>query len=166
LASRTGGAECATEAKRATPPSPCDSRRVRLASSAAIALVLACAVAHASEEEPGVEIVTRTTPGAKGRVTVSLTLLPRAGHRIHADAPIVLRPHARGAHLERALYTRGDAVDPRAEAPRFELVLSSVSAEAELDVACAFTICRGARCRPVETSVRAGDLTGTRPPAR
>lgn len=136
----------------------------------ALALLLAAApIVRASDGDgdPGVELVTRATPGAKGRVTLSLTLLPRAGHRLHPDAPIVLHPRARGARLERALYTRADAVDPRAEAPRFELVLTvEDAANAAVDVACAFTLCRGDRCRPVETTARAADLSGTRATSR
>jgi hypothetical protein len=147
-------------------------RRALTALAVVVALSAMCgASARAADGEsaldPGIELVTRATPGAKGRVTVSLTLLPRAGHRLHPDAPIVLRPRARGARVERAIYTRADAADPRAEAPRFELVLTVEDpATAAVDVACAFTLCRGDRCRPVETTARAADLTGTRTTSR
>ena len=87
--------------------------------------------------------------GQKG--AVSLTLLPRSGARIDGDAPLVIRLSADGAKLPRALYQREDAVDPRAEAPRFELALSPERADWKLTAHVIAWVCRGARCRPVET---------------
>lgn len=91
----------------------------------------------------------KLTVGQKG--AVSLTLLPHSGARLDGDAPVVIRLTADGARLPRALYQREDAVDPRAEAPRFELALSPERADWKLTAHVIAWVCRGSRCRPVES---------------
>jgi hypothetical protein len=92
-------------------------------------------------------------PVAKGqRGAVSLTLLPRAGNRLLEDGPLLVRVSGEGLIVERALYRREDAVDPRAEAPRFELAFRGTRpGPADLRARCTFYVCRAARCRPVES---------------
>src|SRR5438552_3489032 len=103
--------------------------------------------AHAADDL-GVELVkSAPAPVAKGqRGAVSLTLLPRPGNRLLADGPLLVHVSGDGVTVERALYRREDAVDPRAEAPRFELAFRAARpGPAELRVRCSFYACRGAR---------------------
>jgi hypothetical protein len=117
---------------------------------AALLLLFATAArADDAELELSRGVPAKLAVGQKG--TVSLTLLPRSGARIDGDAPLVIRLTADGARLPRALYQREDAVDPRAEAPRFELALSPERADWKLTAHVIAWVCRGARCRPVET---------------
>jgi hypothetical protein len=104
-------------------------------------------------DDAGVELVKSAAPAVKrgARATVSLTLLPRAGNRLLADGPLLVRVSGDGVAPERALYRRDDAVDPHAEAPRFELAFRGERAGAAvLRARLTFYVCRGARCRPVE----------------
>jgi hypothetical protein len=119
-------------------------------------LILAATIALPARaaDDVGVEIVKSTaTPVAVGqRATLSLTLLPRAGNRLLADGPLIVHVAGEGVAVERALYRREDAIDPRAEAPRFELAFRGARpGPAELRARCTFYVCRAARCRPVES---------------
>jgi hypothetical protein len=91
----------------------------------------------------------KATVGQK--TAVSLTLLPRTGARLDPDAPLVIRLSGEGVKLSRALYQREDAVDPRAVAPRFELQLTPERADWKLSAHVTAWVCRGVRCRPVES---------------
>ncbi len=109
----------------------------------------------AGAEDPGYEVVlTVRRPTAPGeRPAVSLSILPHAGYQLWADGPLSVRVHGDGVTPERTLYHRDDAVDPRAEAPRFELGFRrDRPGEARLTAELNFYICQGARCRPVERS--------------
>jgi hypothetical protein len=88
------------------------------------------------------------------KVVLSLTVLPHAGNRLLADGPVELRVSARNARALKPALHREDAVDPRAEAPRFELPIAVESIAAEVSVDCVFYLCAGARCRPVTTTAR------------
>jgi hypothetical protein len=115
--------------------------------------MLAVATARAADDS-GVELVKSTPLSvAKGqRAAVSLTLLPRAGNRLLDDGPLLVHTSGDGLAVERTLYRREDAVDPRAEAPRFELAFRALRpGPAELRARCTFYVCHGARCRPVES---------------
>jgi hypothetical protein len=114
----------------------------RLLSPAALALVAGLARA----EEPEFQIV-----GTVERQTLSLSILPRPGYRLGADAPVLVRLDGTGVELPRKLYRRQDAVDPRAEAPRFEVPFRAPSAGARIDAELTFYICKSSRCRPVVT---------------
>jgi hypothetical protein len=118
-------------------------------------LLFLLAGAAASAEEQGFEIVQSPAPAVRvgQRASVSLSLLPRAGHRLLADGPLLVRPSADGATPERPLYRREDAVDPRSEAPRFELTFTVTRPGARLSAHCTFYLCRDGRCRPIESSV-------------
>jgi hypothetical protein len=112
------------------------------------------AFARAASDELGIDLVkSPPAPVAVGqRGSVSLTLLPRAGNRLLDDGPVLVRASGDGLAVERALYRREDAVDPRAEAPRFELAFRAVHpGRAELHARCTLWICRAQRCRPVES---------------
>ena len=118
--------------------------------AAALLLLIATAArADDAELELSRNVPAKLAVGQKG--AVSLTLLPRSGARIDSDAPLVIRLTADGAKLVRAHYQREDAVDPRAEAPRFELALSPERADWKLTAHVIAWVCRGSRCRPVET---------------
>jgi hypothetical protein len=97
-------------------------------------------------EEPEFQIV-----GTVERQTLSLSILPRPGFRLGADTPVLVRLDGTGVDLPRKLYRRADAVDPRAEAPRFEVPFRALAAGARIDADLTFYICKAARCRPVET---------------
>jgi hypothetical protein len=117
--------------------------------TAATLLALFCAAARA--EEPEFEVVGKVERTAADRPSLSLSILPRPGYRLLADAPVLVRVDATGVEVARKLYRREDAVDPRAEAPRFDIALKNATAGARIDTELTFYICRAARCRPVTT---------------
>jgi hypothetical protein len=117
---------------------------------ASIALV-AIFSAPVTAEEPEFEVVGRVERAAPERPSLSLSILPRPGYRLLAGAPVLVHLAASGVDLPRTLYRREDAVDPRAEAPRFDIALAHVTPAARVDAELTFYICRAARCRPVTT---------------
>jgi hypothetical protein len=110
------------------------------------ALLLAFVATPARAEEPEFQVV-----GTVEAKLVSLSILPRPGYRLHADAPVVVRLDGSAVELPRKLYRREDAVDPRAEAPRFEIAYRKTGAGARLDAEITFYICKATLCRPVVT---------------
>jgi len=96
-------------------------------------------------EEPEFMLVGTVEHGA-----LSLSILPRPGYRLLADAPVLVRLDGSGVELPRRLYRREDAVDPRAEAPRFEIPFRQSGEKAQIRAELTFYICKGARCRPVQ----------------
>jgi hypothetical protein len=122
--------------------------------ASALLLLLAALPARA---EPVWELLPAPAPALKvGRsASVSLTILPRPGHRLDPEAPVLVHVRGEGVTPARALYRRADAADPRAEAPRFELELTAAQpGTARLEARCTFYVCRGERCRPVEAIQR------------
>ena len=119
---------------------------IRLPIMALLALASALAVPSAGAEEPEFQIV-----GTVEAKTLSLSILPRPGYRLGADTPVVVHVEGTGVELPRKLYRRQDAVDPRAEAPRFEVAFRPTAPGARIDAELTFYICRAARCRPVVT---------------
>ena len=117
---------------------------------AAVAVALAAPAARADDR--GYEVVMTVARTAAGEPTsVSLSILPHAGYHLYADGPLLVRLHGEGVTPARPLYRREDAVDPRAEAPRFELpVHRDHAGAARLSAALTFYLCRATRCRPVE----------------
>jgi hypothetical protein len=110
------------------------------------------------------DVVVGALPAVKvgEHATVSLSLLPRAGYRLLADGPLVVRLAGDGLLPDKALLRREDAVDPRAEAPRFELPFHRQAtrvANATLTATLTFYICDAARCRPVTEPVYIRDHT-------
>jgi hypothetical protein len=124
--------------------------RTALPFVAAFALVgaLALSSSRTRAEEPEFQIV-----GTVGDKALSLSILPRPGYRLGAATPVIVRLDGTGVDLPRKLYRRQDAVDPRAEAPRFEVPFHvTATSGARIDAHLTFYICQAARCRPVETT--------------
>jgi hypothetical protein len=123
--------------------------------STVLTLVLTVAAVAGADDE-GYELVKSPAPAVRaGKPAVfSLSLVPRAGHRLLADGPVLVRVGGENVAPQRALYRRDDAVDPRADVPRFELAITAANrGPAHLDAHCTFYLCKAARCRPVETNV-------------
>ena len=115
---------------------------------AAVALALAIAAPATRAEEPEYQLV-----GTVDGKTLSLSILPRPGYRLGAETPVLVRVDGTGVDLPRKLFRRPDAVDPRAEAPRFEIAYRPTpsTSAAHIDAELTFYICKAARCRPVVT---------------
>ena len=108
-----------------------------------------------ADEDSGFELVRGATQNLKVRqnAALSLSIVPHANHRLLASGPLTVRLHGENLKLPRALYHRDEAVDPRADVPRFELQVSGEKpGPAKLEADCTFYLCRGELCRPVETS--------------
>src|SRR5262245_39967268 len=123
---------------------------MRRAQLAALFLFLISAAA----EDDGYDLVPGTLGAVRltKRVSVSLTVVPHRNHFLLPDGPVLVRLSGQGIRLERTLFHREEAVDPRAEAPRFELSFVAVqTGPAHLDASCTFYLCQEKRCRPVET---------------
>jgi len=115
------------------------------------------ALAAPASDEVGYELVRAPAPPLKAgkKSALSLTVLPHGGYRLLADGPVELRLSGDGVKLPRPALHREDAVDARAEAPRFELpILADHPGAATVSAECTFYLCREARCRPVVTTVR------------
>jgi hypothetical protein len=118
----------------------------------ALALLLG-GLAHADDE--GWELVRSpaSTVKAGQKTSLSLSIVPRTGHRLLAGGPVLVRLTGEGLKPLKPALAREDAVDPRADVPRFELpITAEKKGEAQLHAAVTFWICRGDRCRPVETT--------------
>jgi len=107
-----------------------------------------------ADPDPGVELVVSPivpVVRAKDRRVLSLSIVPRAGHRLHPSAPVTVRVDGHSVELPRPLFQRSEAVDPRADSPRFEIpVVVANPHTATVRAQCSLWICRGDRCRPVE----------------
>jgi hypothetical protein len=115
------------------------------------------AAAAAGDEDPGFELVRGALPPLKVRQTaaLSLSIVPHAGHRLLAAGPVTIRLKGDGVKTQRPLYQREEAVDPRADVPRFELsVTGEKVGPAQLTAQCTFYLCKGELCRPVETETK------------
>ena len=131
------------------------SRRASVARGTLACVALAC-VALACAYAPGFPSLRAEEPefqivGTVERQTLSLSILPRPGFRLGADTPVLVSLQGTHVELPRKLYRRADAVDPRAEAPRFEVPFRAPTANAHIDAELTFYICQAARCRPVVT---------------
>lgn len=126
------------------------SQRARFAMVVVVGLALAAPPTQA--EEPEFQVV-----GTVEGKTLSLSILPRPGYRLGSETPVDVRVEGSGVELPRKLFRRQDAVDPRAEAPRFEIAFSRAAtggdrgAAARIDAELTFYICKAARCRPIVT---------------
>lgn len=122
----------------------------------AVAIVAAAIHFAAAKEPPDYEIrvpeALELEPGATG--SVSLTIAPAEGFSISQDAPLVVRLSVEptdGLMLPRTRYTREDAADERADAPRFDLAVEGKTAgDYTLSLAIRFWVCRKKTCRPVD----------------
>jgi hypothetical protein len=123
----------------------------------ALGLVAALSTARASADELSFEVVRGAAPSVRvgHSATVSLSLVPRPGHRLLDGGPVLVRPSGDGVAPAQPLYRLDDAADPRADVPRFEIAFRGVRAgAATLRAECAFYICRDQRCRPVTAEAK------------
>jgi hypothetical protein len=98
--------------------------------------------------------LTRDTALERGRATpLSLGVVLASGLRLLDDAPLVLELEGSALQPLRRVFYRRDAVDPHADAPRFEVEVrvDRTGAPALLAHLTAW-VCRGRRCRPVEVT--------------
>jgi hypothetical protein len=95
----------------------------------------------------GTEGTTRTL-GAGGTGKVVLTIVPEKGTHVHPAAPLrITLASTPGIKLSKEQLGHGDAVDPKAEGPRFEVPFSAVVAGAqEARAKVDFFICSDAWC--------------------
>jgi len=86
---------------------------------------------------------------------LSLTILPGPGRRLLDDAPLWVSLRAPGLKLMKRKLRRRDAVDPAADAPRFELVfIGETPGRYTLSARALFYLCAGTACRAVRESIR------------
>jgi hypothetical protein len=124
-----------------------------------LAIVTVAATARADDKVVEHELraggAVEVAVGARG--AASLTIVPAAGRRLDASAPLSVRlsiAPAAGVKLPRRRYVLADAADPRAEAPRFDLPLEGVTAGTYvLTVEARFWLCALRTCRPVRDQV-------------
>lgn len=85
---------------------------------------------------------------------VSISVVPAPGLRLLAEGPLLVELEGRALDPARRRLTRQDAVDPRAESPRFELELRPHRDGSPLLIAKLIAwVCRGQRCRPIEQTL-------------
>ena len=119
----------------------------------ALVLLALLMAAPAAAAPPTVELrapeAIDVAAGATGMV--SLTVVPPSGRSISSDGPVVVELGAGdGVALPRRRYSRRDAADPAADAPRFDLRVRAVSAgEHPVAIAVRLWLCGTHTCRPV-----------------
>ena len=124
-------------------------------------LLLAAAPARAATPDPAstYKVVTdgsvRTLAvGAKGKVVVDVVPLEKGIH-VNREFPLKYKvePSA-GLRVEKLEWKRGDAVDPNAENPRFEIPVAATAKGAQqVVVQMRFAICSDAWCVPQTRTV-------------
>src|SRR5512139_403860 len=101
----------------------------------AVALVAAAPLARAAD--PGAEAAksyridtqgTTSDVKAGGKGTLVLAIVPLEKVHVHPQAPLKITLEARGLTLEKTSLGHKDAVDPKAEAPRFEIPFVAAAA--------------------------------------
>ncbi|MEO6954071.1 MAG: hypothetical protein ABI321_19870 [Polyangia bacterium] len=102
-------------------------------------------------DEPLVALrVTRVADHGKAAM-FSIVVAPAPGLHLLDDGPLVLDIDGAGIDPSTRSLGRKDAVDPRAETPRFEIdVRPHRDATPTLHAHLLAWLCRGTRCRPVE----------------
>jgi hypothetical protein len=85
--------------------------------------------------------------------SLSLTITPRSGYTISTEGPLSVKltvEPERGLALPRRRYSRKDAADARAEAPRFDLRARAIDPGSyRVAVDLRFWVCARRTCRPV-----------------
>ncbi len=122
--------------------------------AAVLAVLIAAGAAAAAEPNPGADGYTVDTAGSarvlhkgqKGKLV--LAIRPRAPWHLDPRAPLSIKLELpAGLTAEKATVGRKDAVDPRAEIPRFELPVTAVAAGAqEAKAHLKFFLCRDTIC--------------------
>jgi hypothetical protein len=130
-----------------------------MAMALCVALVLLATPAArgaATSPDEAFELVRGPAPAVRAgqSAAVSLSIVPRSGYRLLDGGPVLVLVRGEHARPRHALYKRDDAIDPRADVPRFELAFTAERAgAARLEAACTFYVCKAARCRPIETTL-------------
>jgi len=133
-------------------------RSVRALAFIVVLASLVSSLAQAEDEDPSALATVRLTHPvelARGRASVvSLGIALAPGVRLLEDSPLILSLDAVALSPPHRTLRRRDAVDPRADVPRFEVELRPERAGTPaLTAKLTAWVCRGPRCRPVELSV-------------
>jgi hypothetical protein len=107
--------------------------------------------------EVGYDVVRAPVASVRLKQTssLSLSILPNTGHALLPEGPVIVRVKGEGVRVLSPLLHREDAVDPRAEAPRFEIKVSGEKkGPAWVNAHCVFYVCKDTRCRAIETDAR------------
>lgn len=139
-------------------------RRVVVVASIAIGLFASPALSAPEAYELRLPERLSVVKGESG--AISLTIAPGAGHSVSRDGPLridVSAVPASGLALAEARYTRADAADPEADAPRFEIgYTAELPGGYAVAIEMRFWICRERTCRPVRET-RTVDVAVTEP---
>lgn len=133
-------------------------RALRLSFLLCLALIASIGSAAAEEEDPA-SLATlhlaRAVALVRGKAaTLSLGVALGPGLHLLDDAPLIVTLDAHAATPAHRTLRRRDAVDPRADLPRFEVELKpDHDGDPALTARLTAWVCRGARCRPVEIVV-------------
>jgi hypothetical protein len=128
--------------------------RLALAASVASALALAAPAARAVEENPGADGYSVDTAGSTRTVGVgqkgklALAIHPKAPWHVDPRAPLSIQLEApAGLQLAKSRLGRKDAIEPKAEVPRFEVPFTAAAAGAqEAKAQVKFFLCRDTIC--------------------
>jgi hypothetical protein len=120
----------------------------------ALALGLAASAAAAAEENPGADAYSVDTSRSTGAVAVgqkgklSLAIVPKAPWHVDPRAPLTIRLEAPGGlALAKVQLGRKDALEPKAEVPRFEVPFTaSAPGRQEARAHLKFFLCRDTIC--------------------
>lgn len=125
----------------------------RAALALAVGAVIALA-APARADAPGweVRVPERLDVAAGATATLPIAIALDRGLVVSRDAPLIIDAVAGGgASLRRRRLGRADAVDPKADAPRFELaVRGDAAGAATIQLRVRMWVCGGKICRPVD----------------
>ena len=129
--------------------SPDGSRGIR----AAIILAILAAASPARADDWEVRVPAQVDVTAGEAATVSLTIAGLGGKMISKDGPVRLELSSTTLQLPRPRYSRRDAADPAADAPRFDLgVVAKEAGDHQLGIALRFWVCGPRACKPVRTT--------------
>jgi hypothetical protein len=122
--------------------------------SLALALAVATVVAgDARADEPPayeVRVPDAVDVAVDAPAAVSLTITPGNGRTISRDGPLRVWAASDTLELGRKRYARAHAVDPAADAPRFELeVVARAGGDHALVIDVRFWLCAKKTCKPV-----------------
>jgi hypothetical protein len=134
----------------------------RIAALALAALsALAASVARADPAAEAAQSYRIETAGtttelpAGGAGTFVLAIVPAEKIHVHPQAPLRVVVEARGLELAKRTLGRGDAVDPKAEGPRFEVPFVAPAAGGhELTARLQFFVCSDRWCVKQARDVR------------
>ncbi len=119
-------------------------------------LLLLAPMSGARAEEPDLDLlaVGPATVAVGGSVHLSLTVAPRAGQHLLEGGPFdvrILVAHS-GLEATQTIYRRSEAVDAKAEAPRFDIEVKGKHPGAgRVTALVRVYLCAAQQCRPLET---------------